>query len=91
MTATPQRAAGHCHGCATYFEFDPETAASVLFDLAMQRPVPADRKLAAGEERPASWRKLPVCDDCADKAEAEARTLGLFPLWPLREVQKVSQ
>lgn len=81
----------YCFSCAQPFTFDPETVASVVIDLATGKPVPAGRRVRADEPRPESWVSQAVCEPCADKVEAVALTLGVFPLWPVRQAQKVSQ
>ncbi len=92
MTDEPREiGAGHCYSCATFIVFDVAAAPSVVIDLATGQPVPAERRLVADEPRPDSWVDQPLCDLCADRAEAVARTLGLPVLWPVRQVQKVGQ
>lgn len=80
MTGTWDIMVGPCHGCATVFAFDPATVASVP---------------AGGQQEPAGAQpddqQRPVCDPCADRAEAVVRTFGLFPLWPVRQAQQVGQ
>jgi len=80
---------GVCHGCGRVFEYDPASSPSVLVDVETGQPVPPDVELAACQQRPASWVRQPFCEPCADQAEAVARTLGLFPVWPAREAEKI--
>jgi hypothetical protein len=84
----PQLLIGHCHSCAAVIIFDPETAPSVIVDVG-GRQIPPGTRLEPQQPWPAHWRREVLCDPCADTAEAVARTLGLFPLWPVREAHKI--
>ncbi len=88
MTDAPQLLHGYCHCCAEPVVFDPDTAPSVIVDVEGKQ-IPAGTRLEPDQQWPASWRREPLCDPCADKTEAVARTLGLFPIWPVRQAQKV--
>ncbi len=88
MTGAAELAMGHCHGCAAVIVFDPETVPSVIVDL-VSRQIPPGTRLEPEQEWPAHWTREALCDPCADRAEAVAMTLGLFPLWPVRQAQQV--
>jgi len=77
-------AMGRCAqaGCHTVFSFDPETVPSVVVDAQTRRVLQRDEPLPADPE---ATMQLPICDDCADALEAEAKDLGIGPLWPHRK------
>lgn len=85
MTEDRESALGFCFSCAQLIIFDPQTAPCVVVDVSSGQPIAQGRRLRPDEPRPDSWVKRVLCDPCADLAEATAKLLGLFPLWPVRQ------